>query len=487
MTLKEVKRAQKKDPGGFKFTPSQLARADRQDAQEEKRRKALDKERQREDNKRKREEKAEKDRAVRRRMLDEGRITLEDTWGKVTSSQPRLNKFFAQPAQPSSKPSRLSNGITTNDTAAENHSCHHGEEPPSANDNDEQTPSINDVTALRASSQSTLAHSTTVAISLSISGAEKKALSSWSQPSTMKELRKSELNSRASKSPPREKHISQAQRHQQTQTLAQRNQTLPENGLASTYPDVKVSENHAEVFTDPLHCGNGYDTEDDFTDELDDETLVMLCSTQKAREPYEGEGFKGTVRPLSFASPKAKKSCCMDKHNEASKILDGDSDPAVSKQPTESFSAVFNEIEDGDFIALAEQIEADLTSELTLVRQDASNSYERKVNRSVLHEPIRKHSANQILLKTESATSSPSLVTDNVSAVADTLPRPPIQAQHSGPQVKAPMAPPPQRRKRRILPWNIIDEFDTPGPSTQAIMLECVVEAEAKIDKFKST
>lgn len=94
MTLKEAKRAYKKDGIGFQYTASQMARADRLDAREERRKKELEKERQRVENKRKREEKDQRERAVRQKMLAEGRITVEDTWGKVTASQPRLNRFF---------------------------------------------------------------------------------------------------------------------------------------------------------------------------------------------------------------------------------------------------------------------------------------------------------------------------------------------------------------------------------------------------------
>jgi hypothetical protein len=95
MTLKEAKRAYKKNGiASFQYTASQMARADRQDAREEKRKKELDKERQRVENKRKREDKDQRERVARQKMLAEGRITVEDTWGKVTASQPRLNRFF---------------------------------------------------------------------------------------------------------------------------------------------------------------------------------------------------------------------------------------------------------------------------------------------------------------------------------------------------------------------------------------------------------
>jgi hypothetical protein len=104
MTLREAKKAYKRDGGGFRFTASQLARADRIDEQEAKRRKALDKEKQKLGNKRKREEKEQRENAVKRQMLEEGRISVEDTWGKVTSSQPRLNKFFVQRSMDANAP-----------------------------------------------------------------------------------------------------------------------------------------------------------------------------------------------------------------------------------------------------------------------------------------------------------------------------------------------------------------------------------------------
>ncbi|EXJ73580.1 uncharacterized protein A1O5_03341 [Cladophialophora psammophila CBS 110553] len=106
MTLKEAKRAYKKEGiGGPRYTASQMARADKLDAREEKRKKEVEKERQRAENKRKREEKLERDRVARQKMVEEGRISIEDTWGKVTASQPRLNKFFGR------KPALLSNTI----------------------------------------------------------------------------------------------------------------------------------------------------------------------------------------------------------------------------------------------------------------------------------------------------------------------------------------------------------------------------------------
>ncbi|RMZ83406.1 hypothetical protein DV737_g1689, partial [Chaetothyriales sp. CBS 132003] len=45
-------------------------------------------------NKRKREEQEEKQRAAKRRLLDEGKISIEDTWARVTRSQSRLHSYF---------------------------------------------------------------------------------------------------------------------------------------------------------------------------------------------------------------------------------------------------------------------------------------------------------------------------------------------------------------------------------------------------------
>lgn len=81
-----------------------MRRADRNEELEHRRQTLEDKERRRKDNKRKRDEQATKQREVQRKLLSDGKIALEDTWAKVTASQPRLNTFFTKKAAKSPKP-----------------------------------------------------------------------------------------------------------------------------------------------------------------------------------------------------------------------------------------------------------------------------------------------------------------------------------------------------------------------------------------------
>lgn len=101
MTSRQVRNAHKKVSAQFQFTASQMKRADRREALEQRRQKEEEREQKRKNNKRKREEHEGKERAVKKRLLEEGRISLEETWGKVTASQPRLSAFFRKPALPS--------------------------------------------------------------------------------------------------------------------------------------------------------------------------------------------------------------------------------------------------------------------------------------------------------------------------------------------------------------------------------------------------
>lgn len=98
MTTRQAKRLGKKSTGQFRYSASQMRRADRREELEGRRQKEQEKERKKKENKRKREEQEEKERDAKRRLLREGKIHEEDTWGKVTASQPRLNNFFKAPA-----------------------------------------------------------------------------------------------------------------------------------------------------------------------------------------------------------------------------------------------------------------------------------------------------------------------------------------------------------------------------------------------------
>ena len=97
MTTRQARRLGKKNPGQLRYSASQMRRADRREELEGRRQKEQEKERKKKENKRKREEQNEKERDVKRQLLREGKIAEEDTWGKVTASQPRLSNFFKAP------------------------------------------------------------------------------------------------------------------------------------------------------------------------------------------------------------------------------------------------------------------------------------------------------------------------------------------------------------------------------------------------------
>lgn len=94
LTSKQAKRLHQQQGKKFTFAASQYRAAERREQLEERRKQAVAKEQKKKENKRKREEKQERDREKKRQQLAEGKISVEDTWGKVTASQPRLGGFF---------------------------------------------------------------------------------------------------------------------------------------------------------------------------------------------------------------------------------------------------------------------------------------------------------------------------------------------------------------------------------------------------------
>jgi hypothetical protein len=197
--------------------------------------------------------------------------------------------------------------------------------------------------------------------------------------------------------------------------------------------------------------------EEDFTDGIDDETFLMLCATQKpvplqgdctthntvrradhpllCREPHDDARSKYNVPTAAVTSEEGPATTCsshlkQDLSNSiyrtknaprAQAAADNERRPAppMSQGPSESFSAVFDEIEEDDLIALAEKVEADIA-------------------------------ASQALSQGTEILTTPS-------------PRPE----------------PKPKTQRRTLPW---DDFGAgPGSSTQALMLELVEKAEAAI------
>ena len=100
LTSRQAKRRYQKRGKKFEFTPSQYRAAERRSELEERRKQTLAKEQRKKENKRKREGKEERERETKRQQLAEGRISIEDTWGKVGASQPRLIAFFKIPESP---------------------------------------------------------------------------------------------------------------------------------------------------------------------------------------------------------------------------------------------------------------------------------------------------------------------------------------------------------------------------------------------------
>ncbi|KIV96172.1 hypothetical protein PV10_00072 [Exophiala mesophila] len=480
MTLKEVKRAGKKETGAFKFTASQHARADRQDAQEEKRRKALGKERQREENKRKRDIKAERDRIVKQRMLDEGRITIEDTWGKVTSSQPRLNRFFVQRIQPPLKASRLSEQTAIDDSEDSHSSSHVGnvsEQPIKSQDSTTIEPHVLKKAvsgqAPRDEPSASLPAVTTTLMPRSpnrISNTGQSLASHCSQPSTLKERKKPKT------SIPLSEHLHGGRSHQL------RGEDCKENDAASLEEAKDIVGPHSRAHQEQCHLDNDYDTGEDFTDEIDDETLLILCSTQNSRDSPSQDGVNTKTEPVLFNKSRQMRRTDVDTERTSCQSIDNQHKVSGLAQPSESFSAIFNEIDDHDFLALADKVEASLVPSSNCNPGSAPNTEKTAT-------PERQEQVDVRILKQVSG-SHPQM--DSSGATKGSIPRQrntrPLP-RHSErpltttmPPLTTTMPPPRKKKKGRILPWDLrADEFDTPGPSTQAVMLELVEQAEANI------
>ncbi|KAJ9611179.1 hypothetical protein H2200_004362 [Cladophialophora chaetospira] len=416
MTLKEAKRAYKKEGATFRYTASQLARADRIDAKEDKRKKELEKERLRAENKRKREEKEDRDRQVRQKMLDEGRISVEDTWGKVTASQPRLNKFFGRKPVVAPSRSNLRAELTAD---REDSSPRHGHAAGSQ-DKEETAPESQDapqqdVPAAVAgiTPDTTPSHQRNVLNDVSQSAASRPVRrefmsSSHSQPAIPRELKSSELNARSSaparslpanrglspnvvsssigsnakllpasisprftgrplESPPASSGsntISEGSTTEflpETTTIYQHGQKL---GHDETHYPGSPSERKEDMTTlggEPSLAPSLDLTDDeDFTDGLDDETFLLLCATQKPAE--ESAPMCGNSPSTGSALSASTETCPKPETNHESQavFLSTEAVASIPHGLSESFNSVFNEFEDEDLIALAEEVEASI-------------------------------------------------------------------------------------------------------------------------------
>jgi hypothetical protein len=413
MTLKEAKRAYKKDGGTVRYTASQMARADRIDAQEEKRKRALEKDRQRAENKRKREEKAERERTVRQKMLEEGRISIEDTWGKVTASQPRLNKFFGQRGVAASVKSDLRNLVSTDkgtilpdDPVAEDRSPGHQdfaqEEIPTPLSKAVQAPSTTTDLTLTSADKDQHVQARTPP-------------STHNRPSALKVLSPSQVNARSStparavnkshcepslswvdvsrsslpvssslSAPPKSTgqalHASPRSTRGNAVSAGFSEELLPVrvgintggknlkhsgHSLQHSSPEEEASNKGQTVGARPPQPTLDMDEDEDFTDGIDDETFLMLCATQK---PTNISPSTSTGRALKSPTSTAEAQVCSSRKEAfgAERVTENSKTAHAMTEPwkelSESFSSVFNEIGDEDLLALAAEVEAELAT-----------------------------------------------------------------------------------------------------------------------------
>lgn len=429
MTLKEAKRAYKKDGATVRYTASQMARADRIDAKEAKRKKEVEKDKQKVENKRKREEKEDKERSVRQKMLDEGRITLEDTWGKVTASQPRLNQFFGRrsAATPAKSSLRIEAVVDEEKTVVPGDGRapegpeqeDFAQEDQVARQQDKSTIDVDDVKwqamDLAQSLEKELPKRS--GRNLSLGAVPRRPASSiHSQPSALRQLRPSQVNARSSaparsgqgfQQGPSLKSIvapridSRASLQNDTASLgaaghspqhtphSSESHTLSEGSPTELLPQNTDVGQHSQKrdHEDTLReCSGSEESEqttsldpqrlqvssldltdeEDFTDGIDDDTFLMLCATQRpARNAAPSDkSLPSTISALSTSIPASPML-------EVTGVRDGMQIPAeiAAHKPqglSESFTSVFNEIEDEDLLALAEEVEAQATPQQNL-------------------------------------------------------------------------------------------------------------------------
>lgn len=562
MTLKEAKRAYKKDSTGFKFTPSQLARADRQDAQEEKRRKALEKEKIKQDNKRKREDKAERERAVKRKMLDEGRITVEDTWGKVTASQPRLNKFFAQPPADTGPPSRLRHELTSkSDDDAQGNLVDGLESEDEDNRKPNEVEMKNDAAAASAleidapdvlSSPIPPLQPTQNPRSVDINNSPGLSKTLHKQPSPLQELQSSRINVTAGhiqrvssalktrthyvsekvddlesstvvKEPPKllehkpaplpKAQISQLALPAPTRQSDQTRVLRSADNLLSVSSKARHSNEPRQALSASKCDGRNQLAEEDFTDGIDDNAFLEMLGAQNDtdRERYSSAslfdcsdskpspGFASNddtintieLPHLDWLNEEQQKRPALPKEDSTTDAL-----PAVLN---ESFSAVFNEIDDSELIAFAEQVEASMVASPQLCSKPTKATADYSPAESKTSKPrttpktecplsleksiaISTGTKASTFIKHGPPNAENSIATSAVapaginnpssSAIKTTPSSLLVPAEVMQPQIRS--------KRRRAMPW---DDIEGPGPSTQAAMLELLEQAEAQMER----
>jgi hypothetical protein len=387
MTLKQAKKAFKRVPpnASFRLSASQMARADRLDAKEAKLRQSLEKEKEREKNKKKREMKEEREREVKRRMLEEGKLRVEDTWGKVSASQPRLHGFLGG----ASGVQKLKNGKEESVDVKGDLERSDGEEERAENNAEERSSGrrrcCDDVSErqsqepetasqqLQQVQQRTPREATDHLVGEGTYGLDKAssrrlrhertpARSRTAPSSPLKEFRPSQINAQSPSLPnPR---------------LSAKVDQCPVDGCS---PQHKAPSPRSARLGDPLTrswssqralsaskgqpvsqqprdnsnvLGHGLE---DFTEGIDDETFLLMCSTQKPRPTTEdiAPTRESTVEldldEDTDTPPAPPDEEGLDKSNMKS---------GSPKAAFESFTSEFDKIEDEELIALLDEDEA---------------------------------------------------------------------------------------------------------------------------------
>ena len=464
MTLKEAKRAYKKEGHVVRYTASQMARADRID---EKRKKALDKERQRIENKRKRDEKEERERKVRQKMLEEGRLKVEDTWGKVTASQPRLNRFFG----PNAVAAPAKNDLETEDNALKGDNLGDevmtgDEEAEDGQDASQETKppvvpgAVQGLSRPTASVPSPAQHQQQERnlTSPPKAGQIRSFPSFHGQRTPLRALEPSHYNARS----PAQAESADATKITQLNKPARTPRNSPYNSRHDIRPYPKVvgtsgakvlcslgsstlsdgsptellpikknleqigarrREERTEHESLPSKEPTAKDGEEklisstevvnddeDFTDGLDDEAFLLLCATQQLAQPKPDE--QAVVITKSKSPPRASgtddRQYSSRRCEPAVKVVmnhDGAETKCVgpTNALTESFNSVFSELEDDDLIALADQVEADLATP----KQTLPMSSTHKVGKAISPSLAQEHPCNSFRTLTRSQPSPP--------------------------------------------------------------------------------
>ncbi|KAK5257931.1 hypothetical protein LTR40_008916, partial [Exophiala xenobiotica] len=288
--------------------------------------------------------------------------------------------------------------------------------------------------------------------------------------------------------------------------------------------------------------------EEEDEDPVNDQTLL---------EVYNGQGQRNVTTPIKIYDEQEQKAITPTNtelsghsssiHHRADTLPPSPSSSAVTRECSspldkakdvpivaedvetkqgliESFTSIFNEIDDDDLIALVEEVEADISTPKTADSATPRNRtdmalglpHDKTPRPSVNTDKRQQYRTSEISPRTAEARGPP--VTGmpppppprlpprsslgSSRRLRDGIPLPP-PPPHASPRIE----PRPQTTNTRqrqttqqkqgssskILPWNEpskkhhyaaipADDFGAPGPSTQALMVELVEQVEAQID-----